>query len=169
LENGLGAVICPIGALLKIFSSVQIGKIRLVNEECTGCGMCNRACEMQVDVMGNLNNYGEVNDSNCIVCLKCTDECPTDSIALSLHRKVAFPLSADAAARAERSTLKRRKISSFDVVIAVLWIILAVGMNISGLDKNAPQELKVSMTPGLLLIIYGLVWLGQKAWNRITL
>lgn len=160
--------LCPIGALLKIFSRVKIGKVRLVNEECIGCGKCNRECQMQVDVMGDLNTYGEVRDSNCIVCLKCTDECPNESVALSLRRKVTSPLSADAVSRTERITLKRRKLSTFDVVIAMLWVILSIGMNLSGLNKNAPQWVKSTMTPGLLLIIYGLVRLGQKVWIRFT-
>jgi len=161
--------LCPIGALLKVFNGVKIGKVRLVNEECIGCGKCNRVCQMQVDVLGDLNTYGEVRDSNCIVCLKCTDECPTESIAFNLRRKDAFSLSADAASRAERSTLKRRKLSVFDVVIAMLWILLSVGMGLSGLNKNAPpQWAKATMTPGLLLIIYGLVWFGQRAWNKFT-
>jgi polyferredoxin len=157
--------LCPIGALLKIFRSVSVGKIRLVNDECIGCGICNRACEMQVDVMGDLKTYGAVNSSNCIVCLKCTDECPTYSIDLSLRRTVAS-LSADAAARADRSSLKRRKLSAFDVTIAVLWIGTSVRINLAGINQNAPQEMKVLMTPGLLLTFYGLVWLGQKTWRR---
>ena len=160
--------LCPIGALLKIFSSVSGGKVRLVNNECIGCGMCNRACEMQVDVMGDLNTYGKVHSSNCIVCLKCTDQCPTDSIDLSLHRTVTS-LSADAAARAERSSLKRRKLSAFDVAIAVLWISTSVGINLAGYNQNAPQEMRVLMTPGLLLAFYGLVWLGRKTWSRFVI
>jgi polyferredoxin len=159
--------LCPIGALLKIFKSVSVGKIRLVNDECIGCGICNRSCEMQVDVMGDLKTYGTVHSSNCIVCLKCTDACPTNSIDLSLRRQIAS-LSTDAAARAERSSLKRRKISAFDVTIAILWIGTSVSINLAGVNQNAPQELKVLMTPGLLLLCFGLVWLGQKTWRRYT-
>ena len=160
--------LCPIGALLKIFSGVKIGKLRLVNDECIGCGKCSRVCQMQVDVMGDLNSYSKVRNSNCIVCLKCTDECPTESIALSFRQKGTYSLSANAASRAERATIKRRKLSAFDVVIAVMWIALSVGMNLSGLNKNAPQWVKATMTPGLLLVIYGLIWLGQRTWKRIT-
>jgi polyferredoxin len=156
--------LCPIGALLKIFSSVSVGKMRLVNDDCIGCGKCSRACEMQVDVMGDLKTYGEIHSSNCIVCFKCTDECPTDSIDLSLRRK-GTSLSADAAGRAERSSLKRRKLSAFDAAIAVLWIGTSIGFNLAGFNQNAPQEMKVLMTPGLLLVAYGLVWFGRKIWS----
>ena len=76
-------------------------------------------------------------------------------------------MSADAAARAERSSLKRRRLSAFDVAIAVLWIGAALGFALSGVRQDAPQEIKVLMTPGLLLVIYGFVWVAQKVWSRL--
>jgi ferredoxin len=71
---------------------------------------------MQVDVMGELKTHSEVRSLNCIRCLKCTDECPEGAIAFTLSRKEAS-LSADAAARAERASLKRRKLSAFDAAL----------------------------------------------------
>lgn len=159
--------LCPIGALLKIISKVKIGGVRLVNNDCIACGKCNRACDMQVDVMGDLKDHGEVHSSDCVVCLKCIDACPTDSIALSLRRHDAA-LSADAAGRAERSTLKRRKISAFDVIIMVIWVCVSVFFFFSTVRANSPQEIKVVMSVGLLLIVYGVVWLGQKGWKKIA-
>jgi polyferredoxin len=157
--------LCPIGALLKVFGSGLLGKVRLVSDECLGCGKCNRSCDMQVDVMGELKIHGEVRSLNCIRCLKCTDKCPPGAIAFSLSRKEAS-LSADAAARAERMSLKRRRLSAFDVAIAVLWIGVVLSINLTGVRQNTPQEIKVLMTPGLLLIIYGLALIAQKAWSR---
>ena len=159
--------LCPIGAFLKIFSQVKIGGVRLVNNECNACGQCNRVCDMQVDVMGDLNTYGEVHSSDCIVCLKCTDVCPTDAIALSM-RRFDTSLSADAAARAEKSTLKRRKLSALDLIIAVIWIGVSLFFFFSDVRAYSSQEIKVVMSVGLLIIVYGVVWLGQKGWNKIT-
>jgi len=122
---------------------------------------------MQVDVMGDLNTYGEVHSSDCIVCLKCTDVCPTDAIALSM-RRFDTSLSVDAAARAEKSTLKRRKLSALDVIIAVIWIGVSVFFFFSDVRAYSPQEIKVIMSVGLLIIVYGVVWLGQKGWNKVT-
>jgi len=56
--------LCPIGALLKVFSKLGVGKIRLVNDDCIGCGNCNRICDMQVDVLGALTSQGAVSSSN---------------------------------------------------------------------------------------------------------
>lgn len=157
--------LCPIGALLRLFGSGIVGKVRLVSDGCIGCGKCNRSCVMEVDVLGELEAHGEVRSLNCIRCLKCTDECPEGAIAFTLRRGKAS-LSADAAARAERSSLKRRKLSAFDVVITVLWIGATLGFTLSGIRQDASQAIKSLMTPGLLVLIYGLVWLGQKAWSR---
>jgi polyferredoxin len=158
--------LCPIGALLKIFSAVKIGGVRLVKNDCIACGKCNRACDMQVDVMGDLNAHGEVQSSNCIGCLKCTDVCPSDAIALSLRRHHES-LSANATILAERSTLKRRKISAFDVTITVIWVGVSLYFFFSGARATAPQEMKVLMSVGLLLIVYGLVWAIWKSWNKL--
>jgi len=160
--------LCPIGALLKIFGSGCVGRVRLVNDECIACGKCNRTCDMQVDVMGELETHGEVRSLNCIRCLKCTDECPKGAIAFSLSRREAS-LSADAAARAERASLKRRKHSAFDVTIAVLWIGVTLVFALTGVNQSAPQEIKAFMTVGLLLVIYGFVWIVQKAWCRLQM
>jgi len=158
--------LCPIGALLKIFGSGLLGRVRLVSDECLGCGKCNRTCDMQVDVMGELETHGEVRSLNCVRCLKCTDECPTGAIAFSVRRKEAS-LSADAVARAKRTSLKRRKLSAFDAVIAALWIGVTLAINLTGVNQNAPQEIKSFMTPGLLLGVYGLVWTAQKTGSKL--
>lgn len=158
--------LCPIGALLKIFGSVGVGKMRLMNDECIGCGKCTQSCDMQVDVMGELKAHGEIRSSNCIRCFKCTDECPKEAIAFKLSQR-GVSLSGEAAARAERATLKRRRLSAFDVIIVILWSIVAVAMVFTGLRQSAPQEIKVFMAVGLLLVIYGFVWTAQKDWSRL--
>jgi len=115
--------------------------------------------------MGDLNAYGKVHSSDCIVCLKCIDACPTKAIAFSLRRHDAS-LSTDAAILAKRSTLKRRKISAFDIAITVIWVGVSLYFFLSGARATSPQEMKVLMSVGLLLIVYGLVWAIWKTWNK---
>lgn len=157
--------LCPIGALLKLFGNGLLGKVRLVNDDCIACGKCNRTCPMQLDVMAELKAHGEVRSLNCIRCLKCTSECPTGAIAFSLRRK-EISLSADAAARAERTLPNRRKLSAFDLAITALWIAVTVTINFAGVRQDTPQEIKVFMSAGLLLAIYGLVWIVRALWNK---
>jgi polyferredoxin len=158
--------LCPIGALLKIFNKIGLGKVRLVNGECNGCGKCNRVCDMQVNVLGDLTDHAQVNNSDCIRCLKCTDECPASAISFSMQQG-NISLSHEATKRAEKSSLKRRQLSAFDIAIAVLWISVTVFFTFTA-RQGVPQEIKVTMAAGLLLVIYGVVWLTQKTWQRFT-
>jgi len=158
--------LCPIGALLKIFNRIGIGKVKLVNENCNGCGKCNRVCEMQVDVLGNLRSHGQVNSNDCIRCLKCTDECPRGAIAFQMLRKGNVTLGAEAAARAEKASLKRRRMSALDITIAVVWIGITLFFTFTA-RQGVSQEIKVTMAAGLLLIIYGVVRIAQKIWHRV--
>jgi polyferredoxin len=157
--------LCPIGALLKIFGRIGIGKVRLVNGDCNGCGTCNRVCGMQVDVMSNLKANRQINSLDCIRCLKCTDECPKDAIAFSLRPQKDASLSIDAASRIEKASLKRRRLSAFDIAIAAIWISITLLFTFTA-RQSAPQEIKITMAAGLLLVIYGVVWLVRKAWPQ---
>jgi len=75
-------------------------------------------------------------------------------------------MSSEAVVRAERQTAKRRKLSAFDAIIVLLWVSVAVGFSLVGLRQNSPQAIKVLMTPGLLLIFYGIALMGREAWSK---
>ncbi len=120
---------------------------------------------MQVDVIDDLKMHGEVRSSNCIRCLNCTYACPQGAITFNFsHKKTS--LSVDAAEKAEQASFKRRRRSTFDVAIAALWIGVTLFVILSGLTQEARQEIKVIMSVGLLLVIYGLVLFAQKAGSR---
>ena len=117
---------------------------------------------MQVDVLGELKKHGQVNSSDCVRCLKCTDGCPTGAIAFSMKKNGHVSLNTDAISRAEKSSLKRRRLSTLDIAVTVLWIGVTLVFTFTGASRSAPQEIKVLMSVGLLLVIYGIVRLVQK-------
>lgn len=121
---------------------------------------------MQVDVLGDLHRYGQVNSYECIRCLKCTDECPTGAIAFQMLRNGNIRLNTDAAIRAETATLERRRLSVLDVVISLMWIGTTLFFTFTA-RQSAPQEIKVTMAAGLLLVIYCVVRITQKGWSRV--
>lgn len=119
---------------------------------------------MQVDVLQELKTHGEVRSLDCIRCLKCTDQCVKRAIAYGFpDGKVS--MSAEAAARADQASLMRRSASALDWAITGLWVGVTVFFASLGFSKNAPQEVKVTMAPGLLLAIFGLVLIAQKTFT----
>jgi hypothetical protein len=69
--------------------------------------------------------------------------------------------------RVEQVSHKRRKVSGFDVAVTALWVGVTVVMYFVGARQYAPQEVNVLMGPGLLMLVYGLVWAVYKVSNRI--
>jgi ferredoxin len=122
---------------------------------------------MEINVSGEIQRFGEVRSTNCNVCLKCIDECPNDAIAFTLLR-TDISTSPEAMVGVERQTAKRRKPSAFDTIIALLWIGVVLTFSFAGLRQNAPQTIKALMTPGLLLVFYGLALIARKVWHKYS-
>jgi polyferredoxin len=68
--------LCPITVLLKITSRFSFLKIEGDKDTCTQCGVCNRMCPMDIDIMRYVNNGERVLSTECISCLTCTTVCP---------------------------------------------------------------------------------------------
>lgn len=160
--------LCPIGALLKIFSILSFGKMRLANDECTGCGACNRSCDMQIDVSSELEKYGKVRSLDCIRCFKCSDACPQDAIVFRM-KKTEGSISEKAKARIQNRSQKRRKRSAFDWAIVIIWSTLSITFAyISNylVTSPIPKEVKSVMNAGMLVLVFALVWGIQKIWKK---
>ena len=121
---------------------------------------------MQIDVMGELKANGEVRSLSCNRCFRCTTSCPKGAIAFNLKRS-KISLSSPTAERIDKVSLKRRKLSNFDIIISVLWIGISAAFIFTGINQSAPQEIKVIMQVGLILVIYGLIWIGQKIFFKL--
>ena len=82
-------VVCPLGALLGIFSRFALWRIDRDPVRCTDCDLCLKSCEGASDPQGDLRK------SECFVCLNCIDDCPHDALSFRfLPRKaseVAYP------------------------------------------------------------------------------
>jgi polyferredoxin len=68
--------LCPITAILKITSRYAFLKIEGDKEKCTQCGVCNKACPMDINIMEYVINGERVLSTECIFCLTCTTVCP---------------------------------------------------------------------------------------------
>ena len=81
--------ICPLGALLGIFSRFALWRIDRDPVRCTDCDLCLKSCE------GASDPHSDLRKSECFVCLNCIEDCPHDALTFRfLPRKaseVAYP------------------------------------------------------------------------------
>jgi len=68
-------VLCPLGALLGVFSRFVPFRIKRDAHKCTDCGLCLSRCE------GAADPNARVRTSECMVCFNCMDDCPEDAIS----------------------------------------------------------------------------------------
>lgn len=126
--------ICPLGALLGIFSKLSILGIEKDNNKCTYCDKCIRYCHGADEPIGSVNWKSH----ECVLCLNCQAECPEDVIHFKL-----FPKQESIGALAPDLS-RRRVLTSLGAGIALFPILRAT----SGLEKN--YNPKLIRPPGAL-------------------
>jgi len=73
-------ILCPVSLVMKIPSRFALLKKRPTGNECIECGICNKNCPMDIDVMTYLKNQTSVKDTECIMCGTCKVLCPVTAI-----------------------------------------------------------------------------------------
>ena len=77
-------VLCPLGALLGIFSRFALWRIDRDPVRCTDCDLCLKSCEGASDPQADLRK------SECFVCMNCIEDCPHDALSFRfLPRKAS--------------------------------------------------------------------------------
>jgi formate hydrogenlyase subunit 6/NADH:ubiquinone oxidoreductase subunit I len=66
--------LCPLGALMGLFSRFALFRIHRDEATCTGCNLCSKGCE------GACEPEAKVRLSECMVCMNCMEDCPDKSI-----------------------------------------------------------------------------------------
>ncbi|MFH1555257.1 MAG: 4Fe-4S dicluster domain-containing protein, partial [Pseudomonadota bacterium] len=70
-------VICPLGALLGVFSRFAWWRIERDPVKCTDCDLCLQSCE------GASDPHTQLRMSECFVCMNCIEDCPHDALSFS--------------------------------------------------------------------------------------
>ncbi len=79
--------ICPVGAILGIFSKYSLYKIYIDKEKCISCKMCLNNCPAGcIDVENKF-----VDNETCIKCLKCLNVCKNNAVKYGI-KPVKFNL-----------------------------------------------------------------------------
>lgn len=74
-------VLCPLGALLGVFSRFALFRINRDVHKCTDCNLCMTRCEGASDPQAILRQ------SECFSCMNCIDDCPEDALSFSMLRQ----------------------------------------------------------------------------------
>jgi polyferredoxin len=81
-------VLCPLGALLGVFSRFALWRIDRDPVRCTDCDLCLKSCE------GASDPHKDLRKSECFVCLNCIEECPHDALSYRFLPRKASEITA---------------------------------------------------------------------------
>ncbi len=81
-------VVCPLGALLGVFSRFALWRIDRDPVRCTDCDLCLKSCE------GASDPHKDLRKSECFVCLNCIEDCPHDALQFRFLPRKASEITA---------------------------------------------------------------------------
>jgi len=73
--------LCPLGALLGIFSRFSILKLEKYPEKCTNCNLCTRHCQGAASPQPG----EQWETAECLTCFNCQNVCPEDALAFKFN------------------------------------------------------------------------------------
>ena len=74
-------VLCPLGALLAIFSRFSILRLEKDQAACTDCTLCSRTCQGAASPMPSQT----WENAECLLCFNCFDACPEGAISFGFR------------------------------------------------------------------------------------
>lgn len=75
--------LCPLGAVYGFFNPIALYRFRIDRDKCTECGLCRKACRMDISV------FEKPNSPECIRCGDCLKACPHHAIEAGVLTKHA--------------------------------------------------------------------------------
>ncbi len=82
--------LCPAGGYYALLAKVSPLKVKRDKESCINCGLCSKACPMNIEV----DKVETVKSSECIMCVECINACPKPNVMIkaSFGKRLITPL-----------------------------------------------------------------------------
>lgn len=74
-----------VGTKIRDYLRLRGLRLKANLNNCTSCKICNKKCPMNLDVLGNINKK-KLNDTECILCGNCIDNCKQKVIKYSMTK-----------------------------------------------------------------------------------
>jgi len=116
--------LCPLGALLGLFSRWNVLKLEIDSKKCIECNLCTLHCETQANPFPNK----DWKSSECVYCFTCSSICPTNAIRFPLKTQME---------KIETVNLSRRKL----LLTSIVGAVLAPFFRLSPESKRASEKL----------------------------
>jgi NapH/MauN family ferredoxin-type protein len=77
--------LCPLGAIMNLFSKFSLTKIEVNKKKCIKCGICSKVCPMKIKVA----KRKKLMNLDCINCNVCISKCPKSALSTKfLNKKI---------------------------------------------------------------------------------
>lgn len=77
--------VCPIPAMQKVTARFAMLRIEIDAEKCIDCGLCEKNCPMDIELLSYKDEGKRVLSTECILCSTCANVCPKDAISASMR------------------------------------------------------------------------------------
>ncbi len=122
--------VCPLGALLSLFSVRPLFRIERDREKCIKCGLCRQNCQGGCEPDKNIIN------SECLMCMNCLEICPVGAIRLGYPNNIKDEISSIESYAEKRYDVKAEKkskiagvkLSRRDFIVSGIVAVFSVGL-----------------------------------------
>jgi polyferredoxin len=84
--------LCPMAIFLGFLNKVSFLSLRKDVQRCTKCGICLRACPVQVKEVYEEKEKDRIDPSTCILCYRCVEMCPEkDALKVGFLKSTIAP------------------------------------------------------------------------------
>lgn len=76
---------CPLGLILSWYRKISFLKLVKNDEKCTRCEICYNVCPGEVEEVYQSRGKTDVTFGDCLLCLKCVENCPEDDALKAVY------------------------------------------------------------------------------------